>query len=413
MSVWYHFQPFSKYLADYYYVLFGCGNVVGGVTYRAFDYATLGLASSSSPLAFTLECIEFAYLLESESATFTLRVFVDSSGGAPDFSSMTQVGSDMPGAVAFNEENTEVVTVTPAQPFTVTLPSASASVVVALTIDSGPSEGYFWGRGQYNPAAIGTPKETFLSGPCYGGGNYINTASFFNAAFGTTSLDDYQWYVQLTKSEPAATAAPSAHPTPATLPSPPSALASAFQPQVVEFGTFTSLAARRNKDEWMPSSAAHVCLEGVANIKKFNVLSLKSIIQSPGADMMNLVVDIQHLKLTFRRDLAFLRLAVLRRPAAPEGGGEEVFQAEQNLFDESALLTHYLPALDAATGHVNQLLKVGLQLNFTAAGIAPLDCSYEAEISIGVRGDASDTDPSDFRVYDCVNVQSSGVLGFD
>jgi hypothetical protein len=396
---------------------------VNGVTYRVFDYDTLGLATTSNPLAFVLECIEFAYLLDSGSASFTIKVFIDSSGGTPDFASMTQVGSDMPASVSFNTGETELASVTPAEAILVTLPSTSASVVVALTVDTKPSEGYFWGRGRYNPSAVGTHKETFLSGQCYGGGGYINTATFFNAAFGTSYMDNYQWYVHMTKSalpvSLSPTMVPSESPTihSADVPTHVPTIVSSLQPtveagtvfslQVVELGRLTTIAARRNKDEWM-SDAAYICPEDLLNQKRFSILSLKSVIQSPGTEVMNLVVNVQHRKLSFSPEKAFVSLKIVRKVEST--ADVIVFESDQNMFTESSLLTHFIPPFNSTTGAVVGNIKLGLQVNFTAAKISPMDNMYEARIAVGIRDDVTDTDPAEYEVYDCVYIKNSGVI---
>jgi len=444
-------EPYSKYLGDYYYVLFGCGNDVDGVTFRVLDYDTLDLATTADPLTFTLECIEFAYLLDSGTASYTIRVFIDSNGGDPDFASMTQVGSDMTGSVSYDDKETELATVTPAQPFTVTLPSSSASVVVTLTVNSIPSDGYFWGRGRYNPSAVGTHKETFVAGLCYGSGTLIGTASFFNAAFSTSYMDNYQWYVQLTKSDPPSSDSPTSSPSlaPTALPTPlPTVLAtssptmltttqvsnvptshptahptnaagtsmfptidtdagSLFIPQSVEFGNLTTIASRKRKDEWMTNSS-YIC--DTAHQRRFNVLAVKTVIQSPGEEMMNLVVDIEHRKQHIMRDRAFLSLKVIRKSSTAD---VVVFDAEQNLFEETALLTHFVSPVNTTTDTVNKHMKIGLQVNFTAADIWPKDNMFEASIAVGIKANTADTNPADFKVYDCVRIKNSGVKGWN
>ena len=100
----------------------------------------------------------------------------------------------MPGSVTAAAEETELITATPASPISITLPDILATVVVTLTMDSKCD--YFYGRGQHNPSAVDTYKETFFSGPCYGSGTLIAKMSFLNAAWDLAAWDDYQWYVR-------------------------------------------------------------------------------------------------------------------------------------------------------------------------------------------------------------------------
>jgi hypothetical protein len=48
----------------------------------------------------------------------------------------------------------------------VTLPDASATVVVAMTVNSVGGD-YFYERGQHNPSAVGMYNVTYFGGPCY------------------------------------------------------------------------------------------------------------------------------------------------------------------------------------------------------------------------------------------------------
>jgi hypothetical protein len=174
-----------------------------------------------------------------------------------------------------------------------------------------------------------------------------------------------------------------------------------FTPQVVEFGNLTTIAARRNTNGWM-GEAAKVCENAI--VKKFNVLSIKSIIQSPSADMMNIVMHVQHRKKSIIRERAFLKLSILRADDI------QVFHHEQNLFEDSVQLTLFSPAVDLTDDDsVNSDLKIGLQVNFTEAGISPFDMSFAAVIEVGINDAAGSSTPN---VYDCVQFNKIGVAGF-
>jgi hypothetical protein len=170
-----------------------------------FDQKTLAVLNRTEedpnkPVSFDLSCIEFAYILDG-TATFTITMYIDSSGGSPDFDSLTQVGSSMTGSLASSSGETELVTVTPSSPMTVTFPNSSANLIIALTINTF-SGSFFYGSGQYNPKAVGKKAETFVSGPCLSEGTVIEPASVFNKASDLSLLDNYQWYVQVTKAAP-------------------------------------------------------------------------------------------------------------------------------------------------------------------------------------------------------------------
>ena len=400
-----------------------------GVTYRVFDYDTLGLVDEDeSPLSFDIECVEFAYILQGY-ATFTVRLFIDSTGGAPDIASMTQVGSGMTGSLSSSSKATQLASVSPTSPIHIDLPDTTATVVVAFSLDSLvlDNDGLFYARGQYNPSAVNTYKETYGSGPCNNGDEtIIRPNTVYNEAYSwASSLDNYQWYVQLTKSassfaptsspsstpvsvptatpfhtsSPIATSSPSSAPAPTPSPS-------SFLPQVVKFGNRTTIATRFKKKNWLTSNA-YACPEDTAFLKRYKILSMKSIIQSPGSDMMNIVVDVQHRKGNIDPTQAFLQLKIVNKDA----GNVVVFNSEQNLFENSAMLFHFTPAIDAVTGSVNELLKIGLQVNFTKVNIAPIEDEYDARIAISIKHYPTLTNPAHFYVYDCAYVKNVGVIG--
>jgi hypothetical protein len=172
-----------------------------------------------------------------------------------------------------------------------------------------------------------------------------------------------------------------------------------FVSQVVDFGNLTTIAARRNTDEWMGETAG-VCENAV--VKRFNVLSIKSVIQSPSADMMNIIVHVQHRKQSIIRDRAFLKLSIMRADDV------EVFREEQNLFEETAMLTHFTAPVDLTDDTVKEDLKIGLQVNFTDAGISPFDMSFAAIIEVGINDVVGSSTP---KVYDCVKFDKVGVTG--
>ena len=180
---------------------FGCASAANGVTYRVFDYSTLGLANEDDTLlSFSLECVEFAYILMGK-ATFTVDVYVDSTGGNPDCSSMSRVGDSMSGSVESVpvSEETGLFTVQPSSPISFTLPDKVATVVVALTVNS--MDGSFHGRGQHNPSAVGTTyKEYFFTGSCEIGYDGILPVSLLNDAADKAHFDELHWQVQLKKS---------------------------------------------------------------------------------------------------------------------------------------------------------------------------------------------------------------------
>lgn len=394
-------EAYSKDLASYYYNFFGCHSA-GSTVYRVFDYATLGLANEdNSPLTFNIECIEFAYLLtDTGTATFTIDVYIDQTGGNPDMASLVHVGSSMADSVSYSEDVTKLFTVTPSSPIAVTLPDTTATVVVALTINTGTD--IMIGRGQYNPSAVGTPQETFGSGPCSSA--IIYPMSVFNNAWGYSSFNNYQWYVQLTKS--LSSFSPTIQPTVLQLlPTIQPSVSPLFPPQVVEFGNKTSIAVRRRPNTWIPDTA-FICPESSSYIKRLPVLSLKSIIQSPGHDTMNLIVDVQHSRGKINRNRAFLQLHVVRRGATDV----TVFSAEQNLFEETAMLHHFIPPVNTTTDAVNEVMKIGLQVNFPQASITPLDDNFEARISIGIMRASMSNIPQDLVVYDCAYVKNVGVV---
>jgi hypothetical protein len=175
-----------------------------------------------------------------------------------------------------------------------------------------------------------------------------------------------------------------------------------YVPEVVEFGYLTSITARRNKFEWLTPSAG-VC-QG-AEVKRFNVLSMKSIIQSPSSERMNLVIDVQRLQTSaaINREHAFVKVSIVRSDEY------EVFSEEQNLFDETPLLTHFTPAVNTVDDSVNAALKIGIQVDFTKHAISPFDVTHSVIIEIGVK-DTANSNVN--RVYDCVKVSNSGVAGF-
>lgn len=165
---------------------------------------------------------------------------------------------------------------------------------------------------------------------------------------------------------------------------------------------------------------ATACPDSV--VKRFNVLSVKSIIQSPSDDMLNVVLDIQHRKQTIIRDRAFLKLSIL--DIHDDDG--VLFHRQQNLFSESSLLTHFTDPVDETDDSVREALKVGLQVNFTSADIisssstplSPLNLSsYSVIIEIGIQDTVVDDSTSttssasisgsDAKVYDCVRISGN------
>jgi len=156
------------------------------------------------------------------------------------------------------------------------------------------------------------------------------------------------------------------------------------------------------------TNSSYIC--DTAHQRRFNVLAVKTVIQSPGEEMMNLVVDIEHRKQHIMRDRAFLSLKVIRKSSTAD---VVVFDAEQNLFEETALLTHFVSPVNTTTDTVNKHMKIGLQVNFTAADIWPKDNMFEASIAVGIKANTADTNPADFKVYDCVRIKNSGVKGWN
>jgi hypothetical protein len=187
---------------------------------------------------------------------------------------------------------------------------------------------------------------------------------------------------------------------------------SMFIPQVVEFGNRTSITARRNKNEWL-TAAAEVCAN--TTVRRFNVLSIKSIVETPSEDMLNILVDIQHRKQSIIRDRAFLKLSILNNTSTSSGGDDmmdiyenPMFYHEQNLFEESAVLTHFIPAINSTDDTVVKNLKLGLQVNATEAGIC--NTALAVVIEVGIRDDGDDAAADrEAKVYDCVLVHGSSV----
>jgi hypothetical protein len=172
-----------------------------------------------------------------------------------------------------------------------------------------------------------------------------------------------------------------------------------FVPQVVEFNNLTSITARRNKEEWLTESAG-VCKD--RKVKRFNVLSIKSVIQAPHFEMLNMVLDVQHRKQTIMRERAFLKLSIV------DIDGNQAFNHEQNLFEETETLTHFIPAVNTTDNSVNENMKIGLQVNLTDANVPLSDMSdfFATVIEVGIRDGDVATAP---KVYDCVRINSTGM----
>merc|ERR1711898_48774 len=107
-------------------------------------------------------------------------------------------------------------------------------------------------------------------------------------------------------------------------------------------------------------------------------MGMKTVMQNPSSQAMNMVVELQRIKTGFDllRNSTYIKLSVMN------SDGVTVFQDEQNLFHESSILTHFTPAIDSASNSVSDVLKVGLQVDFIKHAIMPLDMTHSARIEI-------------------------------
>ena len=211
------------------------------------------------------------------------------------------------------------------------------------------------------------------------------------------SYSPYLCYTEYTY-YPSSILNPSLEPSSHSLMEPTQHSASLFLPQVVQFGNLTSIIARKKKNKWVGANGG-ICED--ATVVGFKFLSIANVIQSPSAMTMNIVLHLSHRKGFINRHLAFIILTVL------DFYGNANFNIEQNLFEESAILTHFVPAIDTTTDNVVENMKLGIQINFANEGISPLDMSHDVKIEVGVRkGPAT----GNYKSYDCVRLNNTGVI---
>lgn len=143
----------------------------------------------------------------------TIDVYVDSTGGVPDYASFELVTSISAFTInAVGQMQVQTVSTTDAP--LITFPNADATLVVVM---SAPlmAEGFIYGGGQPNAAVIGTTGETYVGGACRE--DFQDFSSYASSNNNAANARN-QWYVRLHGSSVEQTKTPTARPTSAPSP---------------------------------------------------------------------------------------------------------------------------------------------------------------------------------------------------
>jgi len=149
-----------------------------------------------------ISCIQFAFYMLG-AADVTVTVYIDSNGGVPDYDSMRTL--HVYDAQTINAGGNFQSQTVSADPFPVNFLNADETLVVVLSMPS-LSEGYIYGAGSVNAAAVGTVGETYVGG-CVASDfvtyhSWATNNNVFGHAFSATANN--QWYVSITGSGDAA-----------------------------------------------------------------------------------------------------------------------------------------------------------------------------------------------------------------
>lgn len=139
-----------------------------------------------------LSCIQFGYFMQGQT-TVNIKVYIDSTGGAPDTASMTLLQTfEVTTINAVGQM--QVQTVSAQTPVKVDFQSLTETLVVVMETPV-MSEGYIKGGGQLNIGLKGTTGATYV-GDCTGG--FISYAEYVD---NTPTIKRYnenaQWYIRL------------------------------------------------------------------------------------------------------------------------------------------------------------------------------------------------------------------------
>jgi hypothetical protein len=140
----------------------------------------------------TITCLQFATLALG-SVDVTLELFVDSSGGEPNYADMTLMGGMSVKAV--NAWSYQVQTATFASPVDIQFNNKESTLVVVMSFPT-PSVSIALPAGSFNEAATGTSDGTYVGGSCLSGSDpdFISWLEYNN---GDNGEDDLQWFVKL------------------------------------------------------------------------------------------------------------------------------------------------------------------------------------------------------------------------
>lgn len=162
-----------------------CGDTADSTYARVFDQKTFKLKK------FSLSCIQFAYFMEGRT-NVTIDVYIDTTGGAPDYASMELVHSFS--AVTINAVGQlQVQTVSAEEEIPIKFGNSKETLVIVLTTPV-MDEGFITGGGQENSNVIGTTGETYVGGKCR-----EDFESFYDYAndHGMSVIAENQWYVRV------------------------------------------------------------------------------------------------------------------------------------------------------------------------------------------------------------------------
>ena len=138
-----------------------------------------------------ITCIEFGYLGWGV-GELTLELFVDSTGGEPDTSSMELMGSVTVQSINTGTTQLQIQTATFPNPVSIVFPNKLATLVAVLSIPAN-DEGMIIAAGTDNKNVKGTNQETYMGGYCRP--DYVRVSEY--SSF-TSDMKKSQWFVKLT-----------------------------------------------------------------------------------------------------------------------------------------------------------------------------------------------------------------------
>jgi len=152
---------------------------------RVFDQQSFNLDG------FKLSCIQFGYFMEGVTDV-TINVYIDSTGGEPDYPSLELIAS-LPATTINAVSEMQVQTVSLDKELEIEFSNADETMVVILSTPI-MSEGFILGGGQSNAAVMGSVGETYIGGDCLP--DFVPYDVYATEANLTSQVEN-QWYVRV------------------------------------------------------------------------------------------------------------------------------------------------------------------------------------------------------------------------